>query len=190
MFDKDAKYEDIRALLIKSFNEQYDKYVNGQSVVRSGRTLIYIITEMIQLFNGSLIGEAVNAFLIFFAYGYDEQISVNLSRSNTKTRTILFPVRWLQKNHSIMDQLKISHPDISHLSIRSLSKAIYDHLQLNFNIGSLSLRYAHVDFMIRVRGATSKDVANKIGLDNDRPIMKFIYYKREIGDYVTRDAPN
>jgi len=198
-FDKEVKYEDIKDKLIESFNEQYDKYINGQSKNRAGKTLIYVITEMIQLINGSRICEAVKAFQKFMTDGYNDKISIGLARSGTRRkgfktkerfRLMRFPNKWLREKQSVMDQLKITHAKILDLTVRTLMKGMYDHMQQNYDISTLSLRYAYVDYMIRIHNMSAFNIAKKIGLTDDRQIMVFIRYKREIGDYVARDDLN
>lgn len=84
-FDRGFDYEPIKKQLIDEFNRQF-KIFSGGKILRSSRSLIYLIIELIQLRNGSRITEAINAFRIFCKNGIDNRATVKICKSETNKK--------------------------------------------------------------------------------------------------------
>lgn len=180
-FDRGIDYLPMKDTLIKALNAVYDDYntfIETPSCYKSKiryckNKLLYIITAMIQLRNGSRISEACNALVSFCKNGTDSLSTVKIAKSESikyrggektitkpRYRKMIFPKQWIKDIKEIFPIIK---EHIKDLPISRLKKRVLDYLLLYHNCNTHSLRYACINYLIYEKERPLNDVAKFVG---------------------------
>ena len=190
-----------KAVLKLQPNGLYEKE-EGFSIQKSNR-LIYIVTELIQLKNGSRITEAINAFRQFIEEGrnLNDKVLVKICKSGgtkykfgnfgkgekvkyeakDRHRKIVFPKKWILDSISEEDLTKLfkhfRSQRIDYILENSMRKRILRYMIAHHNSNTHSLRYAFINHMIYVEKRDINDVAKFVGHTNLNQITRYTQYK-------------
>lgn len=185
-FDRDIDYIPMKKNLIKEFNVQYENYKTSKYTIRTGKRLVYLLIEMIQLRNGSRVTEAINAFKKFADVGIKSRVIVKICKSesikkawilNKKTnckekkdivtkirmREMMFPIDWIKTKRIEKLIKKLYKSYENEINDAGLRRNIFKYMDRNFDSNTHSLRYAFINHLIYVEKRPLNDVAKFVG---------------------------
>jgi integrase len=197
-FDRGIDFEDIKDDLIKAYKDTI-KEINGFTENTKNynanerklvNRLIYIVTAMIQLINGSRISEACLAMEKFINSGdIDKRVIIKLSKSETtkykddgeefktkiRYRKLIFPKKWLEDPKDKFDLMK---KYLYIIKSSMLKKRVLDYLLKYHNCNTHSLRYAFINYMIYDQKNEPSLIAKHVGHSNLNQLIRYTQSKQ------------
>ena len=200
-FDRGVDFRTMKKKLIKGFYEQLELFKKSKYTKSIGRSLIYILIEIIQLRNGCRITEAINAFEMFAKNGIEDLVEVKVCKSESKKkawvlnkeknikeltdvitrarmRKIRFPIKWLNKTNDLAQFIKGLYDIFSHIFNRNLRGSICHFMLKKYNSNTHSLRYAFINYLIEVKKYDLALVAKSVSHSNTNQLVTYTQQKR------------
>jgi hypothetical protein len=189
-FDRGVDYLPMKNKLIKKFDERSSKFLKKDFFLKAGYAVTYLMIAMIQLRNGSRVGEAIAAFHEFYNEGYTEKAVVKIEKSDRKFtdkdgnpitkcryRHMIFPINWFDAE--IFDKVfaKLSKTHDKFIKTKINRHRILDFMQYHFSVNTHSLRYAFINYMLYVHNRPANDVAKFVGHTNTNQIVTYTQRK-------------
>lgn len=205
-FDRDIDYKLIKQKFISEYemlinkleelDEEDKKYINHKKLIIN--KIIYLITAIIQLRNGSRIIEACKSIKLFFdKNNFKDKIIIKIAKSESvkykkdtkekyvtkpRFRKIIFPNKWINEIKFI-DDIK-SH--LLNIPIIRLKQRVLDYLLKYFDCNTHSLRYAFINFMLYDQKKEMILVAKMVGHVDVAQLVRYTQTKN-IDEYLDMD---
>lgn len=195
-FDRGLDFTDIKNRLIREY-DNLTKQITEMDVADVFYTrkrkmmyhkIIYCITSLIQLRNGSRISEACVAFKKFINTNiFDGLILVKIAKSaglkykrSTKTmyeskaryRKMMFPNDWIK-----IDDVSLLGKYLNNIPNERLQKRVLDYLRKYFECNTHSLRYAFINYMIYTEKQEPYLIAKFVGHVNTAQLITYTQQK-------------
>ena len=152
--------------------------------------LIYLITAMIQLINGSRISEACEGFKKFLEIAkYDSKVIVKIAKSESikikkdthekfktkaRFRHLIFPSKWITIPENLKNNIDFY---IGNIECDALKKRVLDYLLKHHHCNTHSLRYAFINYMLYVENKPASLVAKHVGHSNMNQLVTYTQKK-------------
>lgn len=197
-FDRDIDYTTIKKKLLKELKKRINEYKKIcelpdflKKQPRIIHKIIYLLTCIIQLRNGSRISEAVDALFIFFNKHNDNlknKVIVKIAKSSsikckkgtqekfktkTRWREIIFP-KWYKISDFIIKHVK---HHLKSITKNRLKKNVLDFLLLNYECNTHSLRYAFINYMLYEKKIEMPIIAKFVGHVNTNQLVTYTQMK-------------
>lgn len=212
-FDRGFDYDDIKGKIIKKYYELINSISEldidkGNSEKKKKafeatkrilhNKVIYLITALIQLRNGSRCIESCAAIKLFFKKGnFDDKIIVKIAKSECekrkkdtgelyvtkrRNRKVAFPNNWI--DFELDDNFK-HYLDI--ITIKKLKQRVLQYLLSEFGCNTHSLRYAFINYMLYKKKIEMSLVAKHVGHTSVNYLVKYTSNKNADGIFDIDD---
>lgn len=192
-FDKGLTFKEIKDVLLRAYEDTLtefngldpaDRYYTSKKEKKTHR-LVYLLISLMQLYNGSRISEACDAFRQMIKDKiFTEKVRVKISKSESikydkdgeefitkaRFRYMIFPLNWIP-----IEKIPENHLycDIKFIEDNRMKKRILSYLLHHHQTNTHSLRYALINHMLYEKKVEPTLVAKHVGHSNTAQLVRY-----------------